>query len=150
MHSISTPNPIILRRARLALLAACGSLLLACSGNDEIRSEVQNITEAYEIAQTAVSRKNYRRAIQIFEAIQARFPFSDLSRQIQLELLHAYYKSGSFEQAAEAAGVKTVLIPRRNEKDLVDVPEEVREELDLRLVDDINAVLDIALEASTA
>jgi ATP-dependent Lon protease len=40
-----------------------------------------------------------------------------------------------------------VILPRRNEKDLVDVPEEVRDELDLRLVDDIGAVLDIALEA---
>jgi ATP-dependent Lon protease len=49
--------------------------------------------------------------------------------------------------AASRAGIETVILPRRNEKDLVDVPEEVRDELDLRLVDDIGAVLDIALEA---
>ncbi|MDH5262971.1 MAG: outer membrane protein assembly factor BamD, partial [Gammaproteobacteria bacterium] len=35
--------------------------------------------------------------------IQSRYPFSDLSRQIQLELMHAYYKSGEFEQSIEAA-----------------------------------------------
>jgi ATP-dependent Lon protease len=52
--------------------------------------------------------------------------------------------------AASRAGIETVVLPRRNEKDLVDVPEEVREELDLRLVDDIGAVLDIALEAPGA
>ena len=41
--------------------------------------------------------------MQIFEAIQARYPFSDLSRQIQLELIYAYYKAGLQEQAVEAA-----------------------------------------------
>ena len=43
------------------------------------------------------------RGIQIYEAIQARYPFSDLSRQIQLEMMYAYYKAGQKEQAVEAA-----------------------------------------------
>jgi len=77
--------------------------LAGCAGNDELQDEVSNITEAYEEAQQSVARGNYRRGIQIFEAIQARYPFSDLSRQIQLELMYAYYKSGQREQAAEAA-----------------------------------------------
>ena len=46
---------------------------------------------------------NYRRAIEIYEALQARFPFSEFSTQIQLELAYAYYKSGQKEQAIEAA-----------------------------------------------
>lgn len=77
--------------------------LYACAGNDEVRTEVQNITEAYELAQESVLRGNYRRGIQIFEAIQARYPFSDLARQIQLELMYAYYKAGQPEQAVETA-----------------------------------------------
>jgi ATP-dependent Lon protease len=52
--------------------------------------------------------------------------------------------------AAARAGVETVILPRRNEKDLVDVPEEVREKLDLRLVDTIGDVLDVALEPAPA
>jgi len=103
MQLKSQLNPVFFRHARLLLLALVGGSLLACSGSDEIRTEVDNITEAYELAQTSVERKNYRRGIQIFEAIQARYPFSDLSRQIQLELLHAYYQSGQHEQAAETA-----------------------------------------------
>lgn len=91
------------RHVRLLLISGlCGSLL-ACAGNDEVRTEVQNITEAYEEAQEAVQREDYRKGIRIFEAIQSRYPFSDLSRQIQLELLYAYYKSGRREQAAETA-----------------------------------------------
>ena len=50
-----------------------------------------------------MDRQNYRRGVQIFEAIQARYPFSDLSRQIQLELMYAYHKAGLKEQAVEAA-----------------------------------------------
>jgi outer membrane protein assembly factor BamD len=80
----------------------CGALF-ACAGKDEIQSEVQNITDAYEKAQESVQKGNYRKGIQIFEAIQARFPFSDLSRQIQLELLHAYFQSGQYEQAIGTA-----------------------------------------------
>jgi ATP-dependent Lon protease len=52
--------------------------------------------------------------------------------------------------AAARAGVETVILPRRNEKDLVDVPEEVREKLDLRLVDTIEGMLDVALEPAPA
>jgi ATP-dependent Lon protease len=47
--------------------------------------------------------------------------------------------------AAHLAGVKTVLIPRRNEKDLVDVPEEVRNQLSIIPVETMDEVLAQAL-----
>jgi len=93
----------IARRAHRLLIVACFGLLAACAGNDEIETEISNLTQAYEDAKLAVQRHNYRRGIQIFEAIQARYPFSDLSRQIQLELMYAYYKSNQQEQAIDAA-----------------------------------------------
>jgi outer membrane protein assembly factor BamD len=91
------------RFPRLLFIALVATGLHACAGNEEQQTEVQNITDAYETAQNAIARKNYRKGIQIFEAIQARYPFSDLSRQIQLELMYAYYKSGSKEQAVDLA-----------------------------------------------
>lgn len=78
-------------------------VIAGCAGNDEERTVVGDITEAYEEAKDAVDRQNYRRGVQIFEAIQARYPFSALSRQIQLELIYAYYKGGMKEQTVEAA-----------------------------------------------
>lgn len=51
--------------------------------------------------------------------------------------------------AAHRAGITTVLLPRRNEPDLDDVPESVRQELTVRLVGDVREVLDLALESST-
>jgi ATP-dependent Lon protease len=47
--------------------------------------------------------------------------------------------------AAHLAGVKTVLIPKRNEKDLVDVPDEVRSQLSIVPVETMDEVLRAAL-----
>ena len=47
--------------------------------------------------------------------------------------------------AAHLAGVKTVLIPKRNEKDLVEVPEEIRSQLRLVPVETMDQVLAEAL-----
>jgi ATP-dependent Lon protease len=52
--------------------------------------------------------------------------------------------------AAARAGIQIVLLPRRNEKDLVDIPDEVREKVELRLVETIEDVLAFALEPADA
>ncbi len=51
--------------------------------------------------------------------------------------------------AARRAGVTTVILPQRNEKDLEDVPPQVREEMQFRFVESIDEVLEHALEAAT-
>ncbi|GAA0941897.1 endopeptidase La [Nonomuraea longicatena] len=47
--------------------------------------------------------------------------------------------------AAHRAGITTVLIPARNEPDLDDLPQEVRDALTVHAVGDVREVLDIAL-----
>ncbi|HLQ68790.1 MAG TPA: endopeptidase La [Gemmatimonadales bacterium] len=47
--------------------------------------------------------------------------------------------------AAARAGVKSVLVPERNKNDLIDLPEEVRKLLDIKLVETIDDVLALAL-----
>jgi len=48
--------------------------------------------------------------------------------------------------AARRAGIRTVLLPHRNEKDIEDVPESVRAEMKLVFVEKLEDVLEIALE----
>ncbi|MFI6680223.1 endopeptidase La [Kribbella sp. NPDC050470] len=48
--------------------------------------------------------------------------------------------------AAHRAGLTTILIPKRNEPDLEDVPESVLAELTVHPVSDVREVLDLALE----
>jgi len=48
--------------------------------------------------------------------------------------------------AAHRAGIKQVIIPKDNEKDLVDIPKKVREDIKISVVDNVDEVLKIALK----
>jgi ATP-dependent Lon protease len=48
--------------------------------------------------------------------------------------------------AAHRFGISTIILPKENEKDLTEVPEEVRAHLDLHFVETIDEVLALALE----
>jgi ATP-dependent Lon protease len=48
--------------------------------------------------------------------------------------------------AAHRAGITTVLLPKENEKDLVELPDDVRAALEIRLVETADEVLQLALE----
>ncbi len=48
--------------------------------------------------------------------------------------------------AAHRAGLKTVILPKRNEKDLEDVPDEVRDTMNFILVDRIDEAIEAALK----
>jgi ATP-dependent Lon protease len=52
--------------------------------------------------------------------------------------------------AAHQAGITTVVIPKRNEADLDDVPAEVLEKLEVHPVSDVRQVLKLALEPAEA
>ena len=46
---------------------------------------------------------------------------------------------------AQRAGITTIILPRRNEKDLEDVPQAIKEQLSFCLVDRIDQVLELSL-----
>jgi ATP-dependent Lon protease len=48
--------------------------------------------------------------------------------------------------AAHRAGIKQVIIPKENEKDLVDIPKKVREDIKITVVDNVDEVLKVALK----
>lgn len=48
--------------------------------------------------------------------------------------------------AAHRAGLKIIILPRRNEPDLEDIPDEIRKTIEFKLVDTVDEVLSIALE----
>jgi ATP-dependent Lon protease len=49
--------------------------------------------------------------------------------------------------AARRGGIKTVIIPKENERDLKEIPENIKEQLDIKAVKWIDEVLAIALES---
>lgn len=52
--------------------------------------------------------------------------------------------------AALRGGIKTVLIPKENEKDLVEIPDRIKKGLDIKPVQWIDEVLSVALESMPA
>ena len=47
--------------------------------------------------------------------------------------------------AAHRSGIRTILLPKDNEVDINDIPEEVRNELDFKLMETIDDVFEAAL-----
>ena len=50
---------------------------------------------------------------------------------------------------ARRAGIGRIILPRENERDLEDLPEEVREELTIHLVDELTEVLALTLRGAS-
>jgi ATP-dependent Lon protease len=71
---------------------------------------------------------------------------SDLAMTGEITLRGKVLPVGGIKEkviAAKSAGIKTVILPDKNEKDLEDVSSPVREALSFRFVSEIEAVLDI-------
>ena len=47
--------------------------------------------------------------------------------------------------AAHRAGIKRVVLPDRNQKDLVDVPEQARDELDIQFIKRMEQIFPLVL-----
>src|SRR5207237_8809206 len=50
--------------------------------------------------------------------------------------------------AAKRAGIKQVIVPKRNQKDLPEIPDEVKNTLKFHFVENVDQVLAIALDGS--
>ncbi|HET6370440.1 MAG TPA: S16 family serine protease, partial [Nitrospiria bacterium] len=77
-----------------------------------------------------------------------RFVRNDLAMTGEITLRGKVLPVGGIKEkvlAAYRAGVKTIILPRRNENALEDVPEEVRKKLRFILVDSIEEVLESGL-----
>ncbi len=85
--------------------------------------------------------------------LSGRLVRADVAMTGEVSLTGRVLPIGGLKQkllAAHRAGITTVLIPSRNAPDLDDVPEKVREALDILLVSDVREVLDVALEPPSA
>jgi len=85
--------------------------------------------------------------------LSGRLVRSDVAMTGEVSLTGRVLPIGGLKQkllAAHRAGITTVLIPQRNAPDLDDVPDKVREALEVHLVTDVREVLDLALSSDSA
>lgn len=84
-------------------LVLLGTLSLIACGNNKPRDEAGDAKQMYERAAKSLSSGNYQNAIEGLEFLSARYPFSSYTKQAQLDLMYAYYKSQQAESAVDAA-----------------------------------------------
>ncbi len=82
----------------LAALAGCG---LLPEQIDETKD--WSAQRLYTAAKSELAEGNYERAIQMFERLEARYPYGPYAQQAQLEVAYAYYKDNEPVSAITAA-----------------------------------------------
>ena len=88
--------------ARAIAIVCCALAVGACSVRD--REAEQFLPEnLYQRAHNAMMSGDYRGAVRYYEALEARYPFSDLARQARLDIIYSYYKAHEAESAVDAA-----------------------------------------------
>lgn len=84
------------------VLALLGGLLGGCASKEE-KDLQSGVADLYERGNKAMQSGNFSNAIQYFEALEARFPFSNETKQAQLDLIYSYYKDRQIEATVDAA-----------------------------------------------
>ena len=79
----------------LLTLTACG--IFPAAKTSEI--EGQTVEELFAQAKEQMDNVNYEKAIQLFDTLQARYPYGRYAQQAQLETAYAYYKQDEPDQA---------------------------------------------------
>ncbi len=100
---MSLPELLTARTAWRGLLVALVALGLGACASDNDKDFRTDVTKLYERARTAMDNGNYRNAIVYYEALEARYPFSNEGKQSQLDLIYCHFKNGNRESAIEAA-----------------------------------------------
>ena len=107
-YSCATMLPMLPMQRRhrpftwLALLCLAVTLSLSGCGKNQ-RDARSGADELYERAAKSLGNGNFRNSIGYYEALVARYPFSNQAKQAQLDLIYAYYKNGDPDSSIEAA-----------------------------------------------
>jgi len=104
--------PQALSRLSLLLLSASLLLLSACSSVDTINDSGLSATALYQKANTALLDNNFPMAIEYYEKLEVEHPFSAQTRQAQIDIIYAYYRSSEPDSAIAAADRFIKLYPR--------------------------------------
>jgi len=97
MRSPSISTSLVLAVLSLAILGGCASdrraAFLPGEGPEVI----------YQFGLDAMNSGDFRDALLYFQALQARYPFANVTRQAQLDMIYAYYRNRERESAIDAA-----------------------------------------------
>jgi ATP-dependent Lon protease len=136
------------------------ALSLVRSRNSEIGAKAEdfrNIDVHVHVPAGAVPKDGPSAGVAMFTALASLFANTpvrpDVAMTGEITLRGLVLPIGGLKEkslAAMRAGISTVIIPKLNEKDLVDVPEEAKQKLKFVPVENVDEVLAVALEKNGA
>ena len=85
------------------LTIACFAVIVAACSSQAKQAEMLQPDKLYEKANKLLLGGDYRGAVRYYEALEARYPFAEQSRQGRLDIIYAYYKGRESESAVDAA-----------------------------------------------
>ncbi len=127
--SLSVPSTIATSRKnqhsrlfKLMLLLCLAATLSACGGNKKkggIDQDLatQQLQDLYDKGKSALDRGNYAFAIEYYRALEANYPYGELTEQAKLDMLFAFDKTNQIEKAVEAADNFIKLYPTHKNVD---------------------------------
>jgi outer membrane protein assembly factor BamD len=91
--------------ARGGVVAFCIALvaLSGCRSGRDGGLQRQGPEALYQQAKRSLRAYDFNASIKMYEALTARFPFTNEARQARLDLIYAYYRAGESESAIDAA-----------------------------------------------
>jgi len=93
----------VARSPALVLAVALSCLLVTGCHTNRRRQKEPTPQVLYDQAHKRLINYDYKNAIKVYEALVARYPFTDQARQARIDLIYAYYKSGEDDSATDAA-----------------------------------------------
>jgi len=91
-------------------------------------------------------------AVSLISALSGRLVSKEIAMTGEVTLRGKILPVGGIKEkvlAAHRAGVKKLILPQENEKDLEEIPQQIKDELQFIFAKDIDEVLQIALKDTT-
>src|SRR5688500_5978780 len=97
MRALRSAGPLAFLFMSLALA------LTGCKTRDGRDGPMTDPQVVYQRAHKAIQQSDYPFAIRVYEALMARYPFAEETRQSRLDVIYAYYRAGESDSAIDAA-----------------------------------------------
>jgi outer membrane protein assembly factor BamD len=91
------PRPSAL--CRLALALCLGALLCACGSLEKDATSKWDADRLYNEGRSELNNGNWSKARELYEKLEARYPFGRYAQQAQIEIAYCYYKQGETADA---------------------------------------------------
>jgi outer membrane protein assembly factor BamD len=103
----------------LAFALVLIALMAGCSSLDKDPTIKWDAERLYTEAKEEIGVGNWKKARELLEKLEARFPFGRYAQQAQMEIAYTYYKEGESAQAVTAADRFLKLNPNHQNADYV-------------------------------